>query len=232
MGNGVNQIPETVNRPYSAFPTDFTQLPTVSFVIPNLADDMHDGGDPAAIINGDKWVNNNMSAYIDWSKTHNSLFILTFDEGEFSPNNQIATIFAGQMVIPGQYSKQIDHFSVLRTIEDMYGLRYACNASTATPITGIWTFPAAVPSDKSSTAENIFTAVPNPSGGDLVIHVAASADGGLRRLEIFDVLGNSVFEKRLSDATESLSLPHLASGTYLAKVSDGKSLQTKKLIVR
>ena len=25
------------------FPTDFTTLPTVSFVIPNLDDDMHDG---------------------------------------------------------------------------------------------------------------------------------------------------------------------------------------------
>ncbi|HEX4703530.1 MAG TPA: alkaline phosphatase family protein, partial [Pseudonocardiaceae bacterium] len=36
-------VPASADLPWSAFPTDFAALPTVSFVIPNLADDMHDG---------------------------------------------------------------------------------------------------------------------------------------------------------------------------------------------
>jgi hypothetical protein len=42
------------------------------------------------------------------------------------------------MVTPGSYSETINHFSVLRTIEDMYGLTYAGASATATPITDVW----------------------------------------------------------------------------------------------
>ncbi|MBL7808291.1 MAG: PKD domain-containing protein, partial [Saprospiraceae bacterium] len=34
MGNGANQIPASTNQPFTAFPTNFNELPNVSFVIP------------------------------------------------------------------------------------------------------------------------------------------------------------------------------------------------------
>jgi phosphatidylinositol-3-phosphatase len=43
MGTSTNQIPPTTNQPFTAFPSDYTQLPTVSFVIPDLNNDMHNG---------------------------------------------------------------------------------------------------------------------------------------------------------------------------------------------
>jgi phosphatidylinositol-3-phosphatase len=42
-------IPTSTNLPYSYFPTDYSTLPTVSFVIPNLDDDMHDGNYPTEL---------------------------------------------------------------------------------------------------------------------------------------------------------------------------------------
>jgi hypothetical protein len=130
-----SNVPASSNQPFTAFPTDFTQLPTVSWVVPNLCDDMHD----CTVSTGDTWAQNHLDAYAQWAKTHNSLLIVTFDEDDGGGGNNIATLFYGQQVKTGTYSEHIDHYNVLRTIEDMYGLPYAGAAATSTPITDTWT---------------------------------------------------------------------------------------------
>lgn len=134
MGTGTNQIPTSTNQPFTAFPTDYTKLPTVSIVVPNENDDMHDG----SISTGDSWLKSHLDGYIQWAKTHNSLFILTFDEDNGNYGNHVVTIFTGAMVKKGQYSIKINHYNVLRTIEDMYGLPYAGNAANVTTIKRCW----------------------------------------------------------------------------------------------
>jgi hypothetical protein len=134
MGSGTNQIPASTNQPFSSFPSNFTELPSVIIVVPNQNNDMHDG----TIQQGDAWLKTNMDAYVQWSKTHNSLFILTFDEDDGSQNNHIVTIFLGQMVQAGKYAEVIKHYNVLRTIEDIYGLGYAGNAANVLSITDCW----------------------------------------------------------------------------------------------
>jgi hypothetical protein len=128
-------VPASSNQPFSAFPTDFTQLPTVSWVVPNLCNDMHD----CTVATGDTWLQTHLDAYAQWSTTHNSLLIVTFDEDDGSGGNNIATLFYGQPVKQGTYTEHINHFNVLRTVEDMYNLPSAGAASTATPITDSWT---------------------------------------------------------------------------------------------
>lgn len=134
MGTDINQIPAETNQPFSVFPSDFNQLPTISFVIPSLQNDMHDG----PIVTGDTWIKNNLDGYVTWAKTHNSLLILTFDEDDASANNHIVTIFSGMHVKPGNYITKITHFTILRTLEDMYNLGYAGQASSAITITNCW----------------------------------------------------------------------------------------------
>lgn len=129
-----NQVPSSMNRDLSAFPTDFTQLPTVSFVIPTQNNDMHDG----SIATGDAWLKAKMDAYAQWAKTHNSLLIVTFDEDDNSLGNRISTIFYGQPAKTGVYSGFIDHYSVLRTLEDIYGTAYAGASATSAPIIDCW----------------------------------------------------------------------------------------------
>ena len=40
-----SDVPASANQPFTSFPTNFTSLPTVSFVVPNLQNDMHDLAD-------------------------------------------------------------------------------------------------------------------------------------------------------------------------------------------
>lgn len=126
--------PGKYSLPFTSFPVDYGKLPAVSWVIPDLLDDMHDG----TVTEGDTWLNDNLSGYATWAQSHNSLLIVTWDEDDGSQNNQVATIFVGQMVKPGRYGEKIDHYTVLRTIEAMYGLKALGNAAGVKPITYVW----------------------------------------------------------------------------------------------
>jgi acid phosphatase len=122
------------NLSFKAFPQDYAQLPTVAFVIPDQLNDMHDG----SIAQGDAWLKKNIDGYAQWAMTHNSLLIVTFDEDDASENNRIATIMVGQRVKPGKYAQRIDHYGLLRMVEEMYGLPLL-NESAKTQVTsGIW----------------------------------------------------------------------------------------------
>jgi acid phosphatase len=142
---GPNQLKSTTNLPFAGhFPTveaDFAKLPTVSFVIPNELNDGHGSegvkSDPLGQLDG--WLQDHIDAYRRWAETHNSLLIITWDEDtkdSFTPvkdsqgnvvaqnfTNHIPTILAGAGITSGQYDEYVDHYSILRTIESMYGLK-------------------------------------------------------------------------------------------------------------
>jgi hypothetical protein len=112
-------VPGSANLPFSAFPINYAELPTVSFVIPNLANDMHDG----SVNTGDAWLKANIDAYAKWAISHNSLLIVTFDEDDYSSSsNLVPTIFVGAGIVPGTYREPINHYNVLATIGSIYGL--------------------------------------------------------------------------------------------------------------
>jgi acid phosphatase len=124
-------------RDLSQFPTDFTTLPTVSFVIPNLDDDMHDG----SVERGDAWLRQKLGAYAAWCRKSDDILIVTFDEDDGSEGNRIATVFFGASVAPGRYERRIDHYSVLRTIEALERLPPLGFAAQREPISGVWRQP-------------------------------------------------------------------------------------------
>ena len=159
QGSETNGIPEALNLPMTSFPSNFESLPTVSFVIPNLVNDMHDGTDPERIFKADAWLKDNLDAYVQWAQSHNSLFVITFDEGQawegsffnriisfFQDENKVGnreskhifTAFVGEMVKPGSYDQKIDHYSVLRTVEEMYGLSYSGSSADSLAIRNVW----------------------------------------------------------------------------------------------
>jgi hypothetical protein len=92
------------------FPSDFSKLPTVSFVVPNLFNDMHSGKSSSLIKTDDLWLPEPRD-YYRWAKDHNNLLIVTFDENDDSSDfagltdprstdhsikNRIVTVFAGE----------------------------------------------------------------------------------------------------------------------------------------
>jgi len=136
-----NQLPATVNKAFIDFPTNFTQLPTVCFVIPNQMHDMHDGSRQQ----GDTWLRDNLSTYAGWAKTNNSLLIVTWDEDDYNSVNQIPTVFHGAGLRDGTTTTGTwTLHNLLRTIEDMYGLPHAGSAAQVRSIVGPFTNDPAV----------------------------------------------------------------------------------------
>src|SRR5271156_2993924 len=129
-----SNVPSNDNQPYTSFPANFANLPTVAWVIPDQDNDMHDG----SLERGDAWLKKNLATYLAWARNNNSLLIITWDEDEDTDVNRIPTIFVGPMVKPGKYSEKIDHYSVLRTLEAMYGLPYAGKSAAASAVTDVW----------------------------------------------------------------------------------------------
>jgi hypothetical protein len=132
-----NKLGPGTNLPFTSFPTTdagFAAMPTVSIVVPDLQNDMHDG----TIAMGDSWLSANLTAYRNWAQTHNSMLILTFDEDDHSQNNRIPTIINGPMVQSGAYDAPWTLHNLLRTVGDMYGATAPGNAAYNLPITGVW----------------------------------------------------------------------------------------------
>jgi phosphatidylinositol-3-phosphatase len=128
-----SNLPATTNQPSSALPADLAALPTVSFLIPNLCHDMHD----CSVGTGDTWMRDHVNPYVQWARQHNSLLIVTFDEDDNSHDNRILTFVTGAGIKPGRYGQALNHYGVLASIEDWYGLPRLGQAATAAPLTGI-----------------------------------------------------------------------------------------------
>jgi acid phosphatase len=162
-----NQLPSWVNQPFTTFQNlgrvrnGFARLPTVSIVVPNEQNDMHDG----TVTQADAWLKANiLDTYLPWAMSHNSLLIVTFDEdGDDTPTNVIPIIFAGAWIKPGNYTEAninlanpyvgspgdpgfqtptytaMNHYNVLSTIEDIYGLQRIGGSVARPSVTDIFT---------------------------------------------------------------------------------------------
>ena len=124
-------LPVTLNRPFRDFPQDYSKLPTVAFVVPNMMHDMHDG----TIAEGDAWLRAHLGKYAHWARNHDSLLIITWDESDAnSVTNQIPLIMIGAGVKIGRNDQYLDHYGVLHTIENLFALKPLGHSATATTV--------------------------------------------------------------------------------------------------
>jgi acid phosphatase len=175
-------VPPSLNQSLTKFPTNFADLPTLCFVVPNQANDMHSG----SIGQADAWLRRHLDAYKQWAQTNNSLLVVTWDEDDKSSGNHIPTIFVGPMVRPGKYCERINHYNVLRTLLEMYGLAPMVHATNADPITSCWmpgSAPSAVTLDLTSPGDgDAFLA-----GSNILFSAdAASSNGVVKQVEFFN----------------------------------------------
>lgn len=155
FGNYSGQPNSVVNRTFGAFtsiPTsNYSSLPTVSFIIPNNLHSTHGsneaypwaGSDDDADNNlvlrqmADTWLHDNLDAYATWARTHNSLLIVTGDEERYTGGTaaSLSTIVHGdpRLVTPGTNNAYVNHYNLLRTVTDMYGVAALGNSASASP---------------------------------------------------------------------------------------------------
>jgi acid phosphatase len=115
--------------PYTAF--DPAHLRAFSYVVPNDANDMHDGSSKTAQIKaGDAWLEDHVPAMV----AGGAEVIVTWDEGTRS-NEHIATIAIGGGAKAGaKNGTAYTHFGLLAGLEDDFGLPLVNAARTATPL--------------------------------------------------------------------------------------------------
>ncbi|MDP9242199.1 MAG: alkaline phosphatase family protein [Actinomycetota bacterium] len=120
--------------------------PNFNFIVPNECEDGHDNCKPQGnpITQFDDFLSREVPL-IQATYPH-ALVIVTYDEAQgggtqyglkFGGGN-VLTALVGPQVSPGTYADLWNHYGLLRTLEDGYGLSYANNAATADPITGVW----------------------------------------------------------------------------------------------
>ncbi len=132
-----------VNKTFAAFSSipigDYSSLPTVSLIVPNNLNSTHGSneaypwaGSPDVENNNllrswaDAWLRNHLDNYLTWAKANNSLLIVTGDEERWVGGTaaSVTTIVNGDpdLFVPGVNGTYVNHYNLLRTIEDMYGL--------------------------------------------------------------------------------------------------------------
>jgi len=116
-------------------------LVAYSIYTPNMN---HDGHDTNTQVAG-AWVKKFLDESFPEKLRKGTLVVVTFDESGGNEDNRIYTVLLGDMVKPasqqdsGTLGKHYTHYSVLRTIEDNFGLAtLTTNDREAQPITGIW----------------------------------------------------------------------------------------------
>ena len=128
-------------------------LPEYMFYSPNLDDDGHDptSNPQLGLKKSADWLRVFLKTWLRFDDTtwlpkdaqmKRTLVIVTFDESEGNNKpERIYTVFLGAMVKPQQVTAAYNHYSVLRTIEDNFGvdpIHKETGDGTASVITGIW----------------------------------------------------------------------------------------------
>ncbi|MEO7444609.1 MAG: alkaline phosphatase family protein, partial [Ferruginibacter sp.] len=243
MGTGTNQISTTTNQPFTAFPSDFNTLPAVAFVVPDLCHDGHDVCAPLnnSVLQFDSWVQSNLDAYKQWCINNNSLLIVTYDEDDNNSSNKIATVFYGAHVTPGIYSQTINHYNVLRTLEDANRLSvHAGAAATATTIDYCWSvaanFPAVLSSaKKEKVIANEMSVYPNPANDKINITLNVVTVSAGINWEIVDVSGKKMKTGTtpyfIKAGTLNLPVDNLKNGIYQVRITDGLHVWVSKFVI-
>ena len=110
------------------------QLPNYAFYSPNLFNDGHDTSLERSAI----WLRDFVQALRNTTAMRQrTLLAVVWDEGggEDERSNRVLAMVLGDVVKPGRYSMRLTHYSLLRTIEDNFGLLPVANGdANATPL--------------------------------------------------------------------------------------------------
>jgi hypothetical protein len=122
----------------SQFYTDAAagNLPEYVFYVPDLSNDGHDTGAAYA----DAWYRKSFGPLLNDPKAMaGTLLVTTFDENEGAAGNFIYTTLYGEMVKSGPSAAPLNHYSLLRLVEDNWDLgNLGREDARANPLPDIW----------------------------------------------------------------------------------------------
>jgi phosphatidylinositol-3-phosphatase len=127
--------------PLSHFDSDLFSgnLPDFSLVVPDLCNSAHN----CPLNEGDEWLGGFLKPILGSRQLADSVIFVTFDEGYVGDTagggGHVPTLVLGPLVRRGvRASARLSHYSLLRTIEDAWGLPALGESASAEPIRSIW----------------------------------------------------------------------------------------------
>jgi hypothetical protein len=123
--------------PYTNFTSDLAakKVPNYSLIVPNTCDDAHNGGAHCGLATADAWLSVNVPPILrSPAYARHGVLIITFDESNVSDTRGCCKTAQGGRIFtlvlsplsthPGTHSSAAyDHYSLLRTVQDGFGLR-------------------------------------------------------------------------------------------------------------
>ncbi len=237
-----DSIPVLSDLPYTSFPdsNNYASLPTVSWVIPDIDDDMHDPpSDPTvAIPNGDNWFHANIMPLVRWAsiEANNTVVITTWDEDDGTMGNNIALLVSSGLVNGGNYSTTLNHYDVLRTIEDMYNIpECGSSDSTASAIdmpVAIWKTSTGI--NTTPAISNRVTIGPVPAKDELTVTITSLVKSNTT-LGIYDITGRLVKEESTElvsgENIKVINTTDISNGFYFLTVKGTEINTCNKIVV-
>jgi hypothetical protein len=161
VGNDARCKDHVVGFPRLAADMKAHDVPAFSFITPDTCHDGHDDpcsdGQPGGLVSAEKWLQQTVPPILDYVKSHDGLLIITFDENGFSDTSNFGCCTGGPGGIQGFGGRvgllaisnrthggtvvhtQYDHMSLLRSIEDSFGIaEHLNNDGSAQPMTDIF----------------------------------------------------------------------------------------------
>jgi hypothetical protein len=135
-------------RPFTELSGDIAAdaLPAFSFITPDTCHDGHDAtcsnGSPGGLVGSNVWLSANLPPLVSYLTSHNGLLVINFDEDAIAPSaattltdlvcftcaslglgGRTGAVLVGSGLTPGKVTTgSWDHYSLLRTIEDSFGI--------------------------------------------------------------------------------------------------------------
>ncbi len=255
---GTGKTNADVNKTFDSFKSlagmvnTYANLPTVSFIIPNNLNNTHGSNESAPYAtdpsvydllrqNADTWLQQNVDAYVQWARTHNSLLIITGDEGDRAHNfaGGVTTIVTGdpRLFVPGTDATSVNHYNLLRTLEDVYGVAPLGNSASVSGLNMNALGQLAAPVGQLATTTT-FTSSANPSVTNQTVTFTANVVGSgtptgsvtfkdgttILGTTSLNATGTAVFTTAtLSVATHAITASYSGDATFQASVSSSLS---------
>jgi hypothetical protein len=113
------------------------RLPAFSLLVPNLCNDMHD----CSVATGDAWLEAHVVPLLHSPQLRGGVVFVVFDEGtsDTGGGGRVEALALGPTVRRGsKFTRATNHYGLVRTIEDAWGLPRLGFSRKGTPIGGIW----------------------------------------------------------------------------------------------
>ena len=196
-----------------------------TFITPDTCDDMHACPTQSDIATetrtGDTWLSNFMPkvfATPEWQQGHTAVFV-TWDEDDYSDSQHIATLVIAPSTPAGLRSgTAYNHYSLLRTTEELLGLPLLGNAGSAVSMRGAFGLADNVDMTPPSAPTGLSATAISPTEVDL--SWSPSTDTS-------DVAGYKIVRSGVQIGTSSstsyndLSAQAATTYTYVVKAYDG-----------